>query len=338
MATMTTATSAASARRIAYKALLRSANRLDEELLRCEPLRARELALLRRAARTQIPAPVNSRAADVRATMLSAYASAPSAVEAVRTAARDARPVFEGMDNNHERPPVPEAAFRALKHLSRRVHALEQLVYTSESEHVTAGVRVRVVSSFIRYDQNAKRYCFQYDVAMKNESKRTLQLVSRRWHIHDLNGVQTQVDGPGVVGQFPVLNPGDSFQYSSGTPLATPLGTQAGHFVFVAHNDAPEHASAQDSPIVNVQVAPFALQKPLYDPDAPPAADSPQAPASAATSAATAGRPLGAVPAAPRLHGSPRRARRVGRSRTRRHPTESTHAHNTHDPAPQLTP
>ncbi len=74
------------------------------------------------------------------------------------------------------------------------------------------------------------RYVWSYRVTVANHSDRTMQLESRYWNIVDANGTVEEVRGPGVVGEQPILNPGDSFQYSSGCPLRTPSGIMRGHY------------------------------------------------------------------------------------------------------------
>jgi ApaG protein len=329
---MAAAGSGAVVRRAMLRALLRAADRLDAQLSRFEPVRARELAALRRAAMATRPTTTRNRAAgglllsanrtsdhaltaevelkDVEADVgadarVCAEATAAAVAGAAgnrahglsasttrRPAAQTAKSVVRAdariVTAKHARaeaaaqrlqqqptasdssvpesiPAVPDLAFRVLKHLNRRAAALERLVYNSESEAITENVRVRVTSSFQRFEQAAKRYCFQYDVKLTNESDKTMQLLSRRWIIHDLNGGETEVVGPGVVGAFPVLQPGQSYEYSSGTPLATPLGTQSGHFLFVYHGPSTDEVQGNIAPkstkTVVINVAPFALQK-----------------------------------------------------------------------------
>jgi ApaG protein len=74
------------------------------------------------------------------------------------------------------------------------------------------------------------RYVWAYRIVIENNSASTVQLQSRYWRIVDQNGRVEEVRGPGVVGEQPILNPGDSYTYSSGCPLTTPSGTMVGRY------------------------------------------------------------------------------------------------------------
>jgi ApaG protein len=97
---------------------------------------------------------------------------------------------------------------------------------------VTNGIRVDVKSEFVPQHSNsvAKRYVFSYTIQISNESSETVQLKSRHWHILHGNGRREEVRGPGVVGEQPILHPGESFEYTSGTPLKTPSGIMVGTY------------------------------------------------------------------------------------------------------------
>ncbi len=77
-------------------------------------------------------------------------------------------------------------------------------------------------------------YQFAYAVTFTNTGSVPAQLISRHWIINDAQGHTDEVKGLGVIGQQPLLNPGESFQYSSGSRLLTPHGTMHGSFFFVA--------------------------------------------------------------------------------------------------------
>jgi len=79
-------------------------------------------------------------------------------------------------------------------------------------------------------DPEESRYVWGYRVTIVNNSDATVQLKSRFWHITDERGRVEEVRGAGVVGEQPVLDPGDSFQYSSGCPLSTPSGMMVGRY------------------------------------------------------------------------------------------------------------
>ncbi|GAB1580908.1 MULTISPECIES: Co2+/Mg2+ efflux protein ApaG [Phyllobacteriaceae] len=98
---------------------------------------------------------------------------------------------------------------------------------------VTRQIEV-VVEPFYLEDQSdpeENRYVWGYRVTIANNSQETVQLRSRYWQITDQNGHVEEVRGPGVVGEQPVLDPGDSFQYSSGCPLTTPSGVMVGRYL-----------------------------------------------------------------------------------------------------------
>jgi ApaG protein len=92
-------------------------------------------------------------------------------------------------------------------------------------------------------DEDDGRYVFAYTITLTNSSDSTVQLISRHWIITDSENHVQEVRGKGVVGEQPVLKPGQSFEYSSGTVLATQVGTMQGSYQMVAEDgtefDAP---------------------------------------------------------------------------------------------------
>lgn len=102
------------------------------------------------------------------------------------------------------------------------------------SEAVTEGLRIRVEPSFLKDHSDAQRgrFIFAYKVRIANEGTQRAKLRSRAWRIVDADGTESNVNGPGVVGQYPVLDAGGVFEYSSFCPLSTSWGTMEGHFVF----------------------------------------------------------------------------------------------------------
>jgi len=100
---------------------------------------------------------------------------------------------------------------------------------------VTRGVRVSVRAFFLE-DQSKPgegHFVWAYRVTIVNEGGATVQLLKRTWQITDGLGRSQQVHGPGVVGEQPVLEPGESFEYTSGTPLSTPSGFMRGAYHMV---------------------------------------------------------------------------------------------------------
>ena len=79
-------------------------------------------------------------------------------------------------------------------------------------------------------------FVFAYTIRITNTGGVPAQLISRTWNVNDANGHTEKVKGLGVVGQQPLLKPGDAFEYTSGTRLRTPTGTMHGSFFFVAED------------------------------------------------------------------------------------------------------
>lgn len=102
-------------------------------------------------------------------------------------------------------------------------------------EEMTDGILVQVTPAYLneQSDPSEGHYVWAYQVRMINQGRQTVQLLTRRWRITDANGRVHEVIGDGVVGEKPVLRPGDSYQYSSGTPLSTSSGFMAGVFQVV---------------------------------------------------------------------------------------------------------
>ena len=80
------------------------------------------------------------------------------------------------------------------------------------------------------------QYVFAYTITISNTGEVAAQLISRTWNVNDSNGLTEKVKGLGVVGQQPLLKPGQSFEYTSGTRLRTPTGTMHGSFFCVAED------------------------------------------------------------------------------------------------------
>jgi len=122
-------------------------------------------------------------------------------------------------------------------------------------ERTTEGVRVRVRPEF-RKDQSDPRngyYVWLYHVEIVNESPRTVILRTRHWIITDAQGRVTEVRGAGVVGEQPILRPGERFEYTSGTPLKTPSGFMHGFY---------EMEDAATGARFRVAIPPFSLDSP----------------------------------------------------------------------------
>lgn len=100
------------------------------------------------------------------------------------------------------------------------------------SDTVTQGIRIKVRSQYLpeQSDPQSQYYFFQYHIEIINEGVETVQLINRNWIITDGEGKVEEVHGAGVVGQQPVLEPGESFEYSSFCPLKTPMGSMKGSY------------------------------------------------------------------------------------------------------------
>ncbi|MFA5556589.1 MAG: Co2+/Mg2+ efflux protein ApaG [Flavobacteriaceae bacterium] len=100
---------------------------------------------------------------------------------------------------------------------------------------ITQGIKVSVITNFegIFFKNYRLHYAFTYQISINNQSKDSVQLLSRHWEILDaLNDMET-VDGEGVVGKKPILKSGETYTYSSGCLLVSPFGAMKGHFTMV---------------------------------------------------------------------------------------------------------
>lgn len=104
-----------------------------------------------------------------------------------------------------------------------------------ELVEVTNGIRVEVRPRFSpeHSDRSQSRWFFLYTIRITNESDRPAQLLARHWVITDAYGEVEEVKGPGVVGEQPILRPGEAFEYTSGCPLETPFGSMEGSYQMV---------------------------------------------------------------------------------------------------------
>ncbi|MEW6776965.1 MAG: Co2+/Mg2+ efflux protein ApaG [Bdellovibrionota bacterium] len=124
----------------------------------------------------------------------------------------------------------------------------------STSEAITRGVRVKVRARYSAEHSAPKEnnFFFLYTVRISNEGTETVQLVSRHWIITDGTGSTREVKGPGVVGEQPVLAPGQSFEYTSGCPLSTPIGSMHGSY----------QMTTPEGDAFDAQIASFTLSEP----------------------------------------------------------------------------
>lgn len=129
-------------------------------------------------------------------------------------------------------------------------------IYAFEAE--TRGVIVRVTPRFLaaESDPAAGRFFWSYTVEVENTSDITVQLVARFWRITDNRGRTQEVRGPGVVGEQPILPPGEAFTYTSGCPLEVASGMMQGTYTMVTEAGARFEA----------EIPPFSLDSPFDRP------------------------------------------------------------------------
>ena len=122
------------------------------------------------------------------------------------------------------------------------------------SEATTRGIRVSVSSEYApdRSRPGQRQWFFVYTITIANQGPEAVQLLSRHWIITDGSGHVEEVKGPGVVGQQPVIAPGESFTYTSGCPLTTAFGQMEGTYQMVTTGGEA----------FDVAIAPFTLSEP----------------------------------------------------------------------------
>jgi ApaG protein len=123
---------------------------------------------------------------------------------------------------------------------------------------ITSDISVSVLPVYIdeRSSPEECKYFWAYRVVIENRSDESVQLVSRYWHITDGNGSAEEVNGAGVVGEQPILQPGDTYEYTSGCPLDTPSGIMVGHYVM----------KKSDLSTFKVAIPAFSLDLPDFQP------------------------------------------------------------------------
>ena len=106
-------------------------------------------------------------------------------------------------------------------------------------------IRIEVATNYVvdQSEPDVGRYVFAYTITIENLSDVAARLLSRHWVITDANGKVQEVTGDGVVGEQPHLNPGESFRYSSGAVLETPVGAMQGSYRMEADNGTNFEAS-----------------------------------------------------------------------------------------------
>lgn len=124
----------------------------------------------------------------------------------------------------------------------------------SRYERTTRNISVTVTPIFLedQSEPDENHFVWAYQVRIENHGPDTVQLRSRYWHITDANGLVQEVRGSGVVGEQPVLEPGQSFEYTSGTPLATPSGIMVGSY----------QMQTDEGDLIEVDIPAFSLDSP----------------------------------------------------------------------------
>lgn len=119
----------------------------------------------------------------------------------------------------------------------------------------TRSIRVSVQPVFLedQSEPDQGRFVWAYRVQIENGGRETVQLLRRSWRITDANGRVLRVHGDGVIGEQPMLEPGEAFEYTSGTPLETPSGIMEGEY----HMVVPASGEAFD-----VAIPAFSLDSP----------------------------------------------------------------------------
>tara|TARA_B100000745_G_C19896945_1_gene300270 strand:- start:127 stop:519 length:393 start_codon:yes stop_codon:yes gene_type:complete len=108
-------------------------------------------------------------------------------------------------------------------------------MYTATTRNITVRVQPQFLAE--QSDPVSDQYVWLYTIKIENGGTEAVQLLNRHWIITNAVGHVEEVQGPGVIGEQPVLQPGDSFQYTSGCPLRTPSGMMVGTYEMVGPGD-----------------------------------------------------------------------------------------------------
>lgn len=123
---------------------------------------------------------------------------------------------------------------------------------------ITEGVKISVETVYQDEHSNptSEHFMFAYRISVENLSDYTIQLMRRKWFIFDSNGTIREVEGEGVVGQQPIIEPGDSYSYVSGCNLKTDIGSMRGNYTM--HNLVQETSFKVEIPEFEL-IVPFRL-------------------------------------------------------------------------------
>ncbi len=123
-------------------------------------------------------------------------------------------------------------------------------MYTQKTKNIS--VTVTPIYLEDQSEPEEDHYVWAYQVRIENDGVETVQLRSRHWRITDANGLVQEVRGAGVVGEQPVLEPGETFEYTSGTPLNAPSGIMVGSYGM----------QTDDGDMIEVDIPAFSLDSP----------------------------------------------------------------------------
>ena len=122
---------------------------------------------------------------------------------------------------------------------------------------ITRGIAVSVEPAYLeaKSSPGSSQYLWAYRVVIENQGRETVQLLNRHWMITNARGELTEVKGPGVVGEQPVLKPGESYEYTSGAPLNTPSGMMGGAY----------QMESESGERFDIEIPTFSLDRPNHD-------------------------------------------------------------------------
>ena len=122
---------------------------------------------------------------------------------------------------------------------------------------ITRGIAVSVEPAYLeaKSSPGSSQYFWAYRVIIENQGRETVQLLNRHWMITNARGELTEVKGPGVVGEQPVLKPGESYEYTSGAPLNTPTGMMGGAY----------QMESESGERFDIEIPTFSLDRPNQD-------------------------------------------------------------------------
>jgi ApaG protein len=120
--------------------------------------------------------------------------------------------------------------------------------YSERTDDIIVSVLVIYIGNYYVKDEHC--YAWAYTINIQNVGNSTVKLLNRNWEIIDNKGMITKVQGPGVVGENPVLKPGEVFEYTSGTSLKSSSGIMRGYYELI---------NVDTNTFLNVKIPPFSL-------------------------------------------------------------------------------